>query len=100
MAIQLVNIDPVDPHNATGPVRELAGIVKTGDVTLDALYGTNGTLEYARWIYIGNTGNLSFVKWDGTTQILVNLTGGVFHPIHSVKINSIGTNATNIVWGS
>lgn len=100
MAVQLVNIPPLDPNSFTGPARLMSGVARTGDITLDTYYGDNGTVEFARWLYIGATGNISFVKWDGTTQILVGLSQGVWHPIYSIKINTSGTTATNLVWGS
>lgn len=95
MAIRTSVIPPLDPNGYTGPTRVMAGVARTGDVTSDVAYG-----EFARWIYVGVTGNLSYVKWDGTTQILIGLVAGVWHPIYSIMINSAATTATNIVWGS
>lgn len=100
MAVKLIEVPALDPLNFTGSIRELAGIGRTGDVTLDTYYGENGSLEFARWVYVGTSGNISFVRWDGVTQQLFNLAAGVFHPIHSIKINTTGTTALNIVWGS
>ena len=101
MAVQLINVPPLDPNAYTGPTRIMSGVARTGDVTLDVLYGLNGQVEFARWLYCGVGGNISYVKWDGTTQNLIGLTAGVWHPIYSIKINSGGgTTATNLVWGS
>lgn len=100
MAVQLCNIPALDPNAYTGPTRVMSGIAKTGDVTVDTYYGVNNSVEFARWIYVGVTGNLSYTKWDGTTQTLVGLAAGVWHPIFSIKVNSAGTTATNIAWGS
>lgn len=100
MAVQLVDVQALDPHAYTGPTRVMAGVARTGSVTLDTYYGSNGTVEFARWIYVGTTGNLSYVKWDGTTQVLNGLAAGVWHPIFSIKVNTSGTTATNLVWGS
>lgn len=100
MAVQLIDIPPLDPLNFTGSVRELGGVGRTGNVTLDTHYGNDGSVEYARWLYVGTSGNVSFVRWDGVTQTLLNLAAGVFHPIHSIKINTTGTSAGSIVWGS
>jgi len=100
MAVQLINIPALDPNAYTGPVRVMSGIARTGDATLDTYYGANGTVEFARWLYVGVTGNISYVKWDGTSQTLNGLVAGVWHPIYSIKINTAGTTATNIVWGS
>lgn len=100
MAIQTTVLNPLDPNLFTGPSRQMSGVGRTGDVALGVAYGTNGATEYARWLYVGVTGNVSYVKWDGTTQVLVGLAAGVMHPIFSIAINSAGTTATSIVWGS
>ncbi len=100
MAIQLTDIPPLDPNAYTGPTRVMSGVARTGDVTLDTYYGTNGVPEYARWLYIGVTGNVSYTKWDGTNQTLIGLAAGVWHPIYSIRINTTSTTATNLVWGS
>lgn len=97
MALQTVTIPPLDPYGFTGPTRVMSGIARTGSVTLDTPYGYP---EYARWLYVGTTGNVTYVKWDGTTQALVGLAAGVWHPIYSIQINSSGTTASNLVWGS
>jgi hypothetical protein len=100
MAVQLINVPPLDPLAYTGPTRVMSGVARTGDVTVDTFYGENGTVEYARWLYIGTTGNVSYVKWDGTSQTLVGLAAGVWHPIYSIKVNNALTTAANLVWGS
>jgi hypothetical protein len=100
MAQQLVVIPPLDPYGFTGPVRVMAGVARTGDVVLDARYGSTGVPEFARWLYVGVTGDVTYVKWDGTTQLLVGLAAGVWHPILSIQVNTAGTTATNLVWGS
>ncbi len=100
MAVQLSVITPLDPNAYTGPTRVMSGVAKTGDAALDTYYGPNNSVEFARWLYIGVTGNISYTKWDGTTQTLVGLAAGVWHPIFSIKVNSVGTTATNIAWGS
>lgn len=95
MARPVVVVPPLDPHGYTGPVRMLNGPARTGTVTLDAHFG-----EYARWLYVGVTGNITYVKWDGTTQLLSNVAAGIWHPIYCVQVNTAGTTATNMVWGS
>lgn len=100
MAVQLVDIPPLDPNGFTGYARIVGGIARTGTITADTYYGTSGTVEYARWIYVGTTGNISYVRWDGTTQVLNTITAGIWHPIYSIKVNSSGTTASNLVWGS
>ena len=100
MAVQLTNVPPLDPNAYTGPTRVMAGVARTGTVTLDTYYGASGSVEFARWLYVGVTGNISYTKWDGTTQTLVGLASGVWHPIFSISVNTSGTTATNLVWGS
>jgi hypothetical protein len=100
MAVQLINVPPLDPNAYTGPTRVMAGVARCGSVTADTLYGPNGSVEFARWLYVGVTGNVTYVKWDGTTQQLLGLAAGVWHPVYSIQVNSSGTTATSIVWGS
>lgn len=95
MSLRTITVDPYDPYNFTGPTRELAGPVRTGSITPGTPYG-----EFARWIYVGTTGNLSYIKWDGTTQVLIAIQAGIWHRIHSIGVNSSGTTASNLVWGS
>jgi hypothetical protein len=77
-----------------------AGVARTGSVVLDTYYGANGSVEFARWLYAGVTGNVSYTKWDGTDQTLIGLAAGVWHPVFSIKVNTALTTATNLVWGS
>lgn len=75
--------------------RPVQGIVKARAVSLDADFD-----EYARWLYVGVTGAISYVGWDGTTVVIPSLSAGVFHPIYAKRINTSGTTATNIFWGN
>lgn len=100
MALPVVDVPPLDPNIYTGPTRVMAGVARMGDVVLDTPYGVTGTPEFARWLYVGTTGNVSLVKWDGTSQTLVGLAAGIWHPIYSKMINTAGTTASNLVWGS
>lgn len=95
MALTILDVNKLDPNMKTGPTRIMSGVVRTLEPTLDVGYG-----EFMTWIYVGVAGDVSYVKWDGTTQILSNLAGGVFHPIYSIQINSSGTTATGIIVGS
>ncbi len=88
-------IPKLDGNLFTGPTRMNGGVGRTLNPVQDTFYG-----EKMRWLYVGVTGNVSYVKWDGTTQVLVGLLGGFWHPILSLAINSIGTTATSIVVGS
>jgi hypothetical protein len=90
---------PLDPQGMTGPVRTMSGVLRTGAVTLDTPYNTPAN-EYARWLYVGVTGNITYVNWDGTTTTLTNIVPGVWHPILSTQVNTAGTTASGLVWGS
>jgi hypothetical protein len=100
MAVQLVDVPALDPNAYTGPTRVMSGVARTGTVTTNTMYGANGSIEFARWLYVGVSGNVSYRKWDGTDQTLIGLASGVWHPIFSIMINSAGTTATDLVWGS
>jgi hypothetical protein len=100
MALNTYLIPALDPSTFTGPTRTMAGIARTGNVTVDVPYGTNGFSEFALWLYVGAAGDVSYIKWDGTSQTLVGLAAGVWHPIYSLVVNSAGTTATSLVWGS
>lgn len=101
MAIPVIeNIGPIDTNAYTGPTRVMSGVARMGAVVLDTPYGATGVPEFARWLYVGVTGNVSLQCWDGTTISLLGLAAGVWHPIYSSLIHSSGTTATNMVWGS
>lgn len=100
MALPIIDVPPLDPNGFTGPTRIMSGVARTGSVVLDTPYGSTGVPEFARWLYVGVTGNVSYVKWDGTSQTLVGLAAGVWHPIYSKMVNTAGTTATSLVWGS
>lgn len=95
-----MTISALDPGLFTGPTRTMSGVARTVTPSLDVAYGLNGAIEFMRWMYVGVSGDVSYVKWDGTSQTLVGLAAGVWHPIYSVQINSAGTTATSIVVGS
>ncbi len=95
---------PLDPNLWTGMARFLGHPVRTDSVVLDVPYGTLGNAEFATWLYVGVTGNINYVKWDGTSQTLIGVLGGRWHRIPSIMINTgaggDATTATNLVWGS
>ncbi len=93
--LTILNVPPLDPNLKTGPTRIMSGVVRTLEPTLDVQYG-----EFMTWMYVGVSGNVSYVKWDGTTETLIGLAAGVWHPIYSVQINTAGTGATGIRVGS
>lgn len=93
--LTILDVKPLDPYLKTGPTRIMSGVVRTLTPTNDVQYG-----EFMCWMYIGTAGDVSYVKWDGTTETLTGLAAGVWHPIYSVMINSSGTTASNIRVGS
>lgn len=96
MAIpQILTIPPLDPNGFTGPMRVTGGVGRMKAVTTDTPYG-----EFARWLYVGTAGNVSIVCWDGTTVVMTGLAAGIWHPIYSTMVNSSGTTASNLLWGS
>jgi hypothetical protein len=96
MAINTYPVSPFDPNNIlNGPYRLANGITRWRTVTLDTAYG-----EFATHLYVGTAGDVSVTTWDGTVIIFNNLAAGVVHNIGSVQINSSGTTAANIRWGS
>lgn len=100
MTLQTTIIPPLDPNSYTAPFRLIAGPARTGNVTLDTPYGTNGNAEFASWLWVGTTGNITYVKWDGTTQTLNSAIAGMWHRVYSIQVNTTGTTASNLVWGS
>lgn len=95
MALKTVNVMPIDSTLKTGPTRMLSGPVRMRTVTLDTAYG-----EFATWLYVGSSGDVSLVQWDGTTIVLPAMAEGVWHPVYSIMINSSGTSATGLCWAS
>ena len=111
MILGQLNTDVILNTNGTGDLDIRTGSWPTsaniklndgvnGDVVVDTLYGPNGSVEFARWLYVGVTGNVSYRKWDGTDQTLIGLAAGVWHPVFSIMVNSAATTATSLVWGS
>jgi len=95
MALQTTDVRPLDPNIYTGPTRMMSGPVRMRSVTLDTPYG-----EFASWLYVGTSGDVSIVEWDGTTIVLSGLAAGIWHNIGSLMINTADTTATDMVWGS
>lgn len=99
---QFNNIDP--GSSFTAEVRTLACPVLTGPVVYDRYLMETGKFKpmNSRWVYVGESGNLSYVKYDGTTETLPNLVSGVWHPIAAIKVNSSGTTITEdmLRWGN
>lgn len=93
---------PTENYNPTSDMnsmsRALTGVKKASPVTLDSYFG-NGI--YARWLYVGTTGDVNIVWEDGTNTIFPNLAAGVVHPFHCICILSSGTSvaANQLFWG-
>lgn len=100
MAQPTIQSSPLDPNGMTGPVRTLGSVLRSGAVTTNVRYGAPATPEYARWLYVGTTGSLSYLKWDGTEETLTNVAAGVWHPICTIMVTSTATTALGLVWGS
>lgn len=94
MALNTVTVPPLDPYGFTGPVRVMSGPARMQNVSPDTAYG-----EFARWLYVGTSGDISMVLWDGTTQLLRNVPVGLW-PFYTIMINAAGTTASELVWGS
>jgi len=100
MAIPIITPTGFDPNIITSQVRALSGPVNINSLTLDTLYGPNGQIEYATWLYVGTTGDVNITKWDGTDIVIHGLAGGFWHRIPTIRINTTDTSATFILWGS
>jgi hypothetical protein len=90
---------PLDPNIKTGDARVISSPARMGAIIVDVPYSLTSP-EFATWLYVGVTGNVEIMKWDGTTIILTGMLGGVWHPVSSIMVVSAGTTATNLVWGS
>jgi hypothetical protein len=97
MTIGFSQTFPLDPNIKTAGDRIKSSPARMGAVILNTRY--NG-FEFANWLYVGTTGNVNLMQWDGTTIILNNMLGGIWHPVASTMILSSGTTATDLVWGS
>lgn len=101
MATWTHTIDRFDPFLYTGPSRlQSDAVARSGPITVDVPYGTGGNPEFATRLYVGVAGDVTIVKWDGTTEFYKNLAQGRHHIICSTQVLSSGTTATNMVWGS
>lgn len=106
MSLPLVNIPPLDPNLYTAQVRVLGGPVRYGSVSYDTGYTNSstppGVYEFATWLYVGTTGNLAITTWYGDTITLPNIAAGIWHPIKTVNVLSLGSTvaASQLFWGS
>lgn len=95
MAVITLDVKPLDPNMKTGPTRMMSGPVRMREATLDTPYN-----EFATWLYVGTSGDVSIIEWDGTTIVIPGLVAGVWHPIFSLQVNSAGTTALDVLWAS
>ena len=73
----------------------------------DAIYGSTrgvditpsdtGNIQLTRGIYVGTSGNLAVLNDDGTTIIYKNVAGGYQFGVHTTRVLSTGTTATDLV---
>lgn len=59
-------------------------------------HNTNSFAVTAQQIYVGGTGNITFIDKTGATILIENLAVG-WHPISTKKITASGTTATKLV---
>lgn len=95
MSIQTYTVPPIDFNLYTGPARLMGGAARQWVPVLDTPYG-----EVARFMYVGVTGDVTYITPEGKTITLVGLLSGAWHIHYSLEILSAGTTATNIVVAS
>lgn len=98
MTVVAIPTTALDPRGLdSSATRPVSGVVNTGSVTYDVQFP-----QFSRWLWFNLTGTVSYIKWDGTTQVLSNVVAGIWHPICAIGINSAGTTvaAANIFWGN
>ena len=100
MPIRPTTTYPLDVNLSTGIGRIIGHVVRSGTVSVDVPHGGETTPEAASWLYVGGAGAVSVVQWNGNTQVYTGLLAGTLYPIASLMVNSTGTTATNLVWGS
>lgn len=100
MSLKTIQVPSFDPNIYTGSFRLLAGPARTGNIVPGVPYGLNGITEYATWLYVGTTGDILYVKWDGTNQLLTNIQAGIWHRFEHIMVSPTGTTASGMVWGS
>lgn len=84
MAQQPYNLDTV-------PARGLFAITPADGSGLDTVWG-----RPIRGIYVGVTGNISFIGLDGVTADIPNAAAGAIYQIAMLRVNSSGTTATSL----
>ena len=62
-----------------------------------AVVPNDTTAVQFRALYIGVTGAVSVVGFDGNTVVFANVPGGTVLPIAVIKVRATGTTATSIV---
>ena len=100
MGTQTIVIPQMEPAGGfPNPYRTWNGIINAGPVTYDTNYGEG---IYAKYLYVGTTGNVTITKIDGTNYTLPNMAAGIWHPVWSIGIASSGTTvaAAQLFWGN
>lgn len=99
--VKKINLSQMDPNLISGFVRALGPTYLFGVPILDQPYGDSANLPmYATRLYVGTAGDVSVVRWDGTTVIIPALAAGMWHGFLTIQINTAGTTATNILVGN
>lgn len=94
----IVDTTPFDPMQAiTSALRVLAPPTRFAPAVLDTPF-PNG--EVARAICVATSGAVEVVKLDGTAEILPFVEAGKWFAVVCTQVNSAGTAATGVMWGS
>jgi hypothetical protein len=75
----------------TMPAKGVFSITPADGAGLDTTWG-----KPIRGIYVGVTGNISFIGLDGVTADLPNATAGAVYQIPMLRVNSTSTTATSL----
>lgn len=59
-------------------------------------HDTNTLARECRYLYVGTTGDLSFLSSTGDNVVIVGAAVG-YHPIRTSRVNATDTTADNIV---
>lgn len=102
MSLTTVPIYPFDPNLLTGQIRGLSFPTIQRPLIFDEQYTFNGTLTFARWLYVGQTGNVTFLDWSGVSVTLPNMAAGFWQMATSIMVTSVGTTVPQnmLLWGA
>ena len=78
---------PIDPSFAW------AAITKSDTISISY----NGKPATTKGIYVGTTGNITAIDVNGNAVLFKNCVQGTVVPIQTVRVNSTGTSAADLV---